>query len=127
MGLSAFVIAFLFRPLLIRVEQGVDRLFYREKYELHQALEEVIQALIAARHSREIFQKVFELVARTLHVSEGALWLRNGEAAALQPVAAQPAAAEPERPVPRLTASEHLARYFIETRQGLTRYQVRRF
>jgi len=43
--ISAMVIGFFFRPLLSWIEEGVERLFYRERYKLHQALGEVSQGL----------------------------------------------------------------------------------
>ncbi len=75
--ISALIVAFMFRPLLIRIEQAIDRLFYQEKYALHQALGTVSEALITVRDPLKIFQKVYETIEKTLHIQSGVLFLQD--------------------------------------------------
>jgi transcriptional regulator with GAF, ATPase, and Fis domain len=120
--ISAMVIGFLFRPLLSRIEEGVERLFYRERYELHQALGEVSQALITVLNPMEIFEKVYCTAENSLHIRTGCLWLLEQQGGALNAVSSLP---EGEGvPVLSRGTIQPLALYFMETRKGLTRYMV---
>jgi len=122
-AISALVIGVLFRPMLIRIEQGIERLFYRERYALHKAVGEVSQALITVMNPTEVFEKVYQTAENTLHIRSGSLWLRQREGGALKPVSSLP---EGENsPLLPPEGVDALTLHFMETRKGLTRYQVR--
>jgi len=120
---SALIVAFLFRPLLTRIQQGIDKLFYREKYELHRALEAVSQALVMVRNPNEIFNKVFQAVDGNLHIDSGILWLQEQGSSQLKQVVSFP---EGERtPLISFEPTDLLPRHLTTTRRGLTFYQAR--
>ena len=54
-GFSAIIIAFLFRPLLSRIDRWTEKIFFREKYEFHTAVGSLMEAMIAVRNPKEIF------------------------------------------------------------------------
>ncbi len=121
-AISALAVGFFFRPLQVRIEEGIEKRFYRERYELHQALGEVSQALITVLNPMEIFKKVYCTAESSLHVRSGCLWLLKQPGGALNVVSCLP---EGETvPVLSHDAIQPLALYFTETRKGLTRYQV---
>ena len=122
-AISALVVGILFRPMLIRIEQGIERLFYRERYALHQAVGEVSRALSTVLNPTEIFEKVYQTAEDTLHIRSGTLWLRRREGGELEPVSSLPEGED--TPLPPPEALHALTLHFMETRKGLTRYQVR--
>jgi len=120
---SALIVAFLFRPLLIRIQEWIDKFFYREKYELHQALEAVSQVLVMVRNPKEIFQKVFQAVDGNLHINSGTLWLRDQGGNILKQASSFPEG-EGSPPI-AIDPSALLPQHLTRTRRGLTLYQVR--
>ncbi len=120
---SAAIVAFYVRPLLARIQEGIDKIFYREKYALHQALEVVSQALLKVRDPEEIFRKIFKTVADTLEIRSGILWLRHRSDDILEPCVFLPDGKKGSLPV--LASSSPLPQYLAKTRVGLTRYQAR--
>ncbi len=120
---AALIVAFLFRPLLIRIQKGIDKLFYREQYELHRALEAVSQALVMVRNPKEIFHKVFQAVDGNLHITSGTLWLQEQRSWLLQQVSSFPEE-ESRRPI-SIEPSGLLPRHLSNLRRGLTLYQIR--
>ncbi len=121
-AISALVVGFLFRPLLARIEEGIERLFYRERYQLHQALGEVSQSLITVLNPMEIFEKIYCTAENSLHIRSGCLWLQEQPEGMLNAVSCLP---EGEK-APHLSPGiiQPMAQYFMETRKGLTRYLV---
>ncbi len=122
--ISAGIVAFYVRPLLSRIQNWIDKLFYREKYELHQALEKVSQALLKVRNPEEIFRKVFQTADSTLHISNGNLWLRNKQGGLLEH-----AVSYPEKKIamlPEIDPLGPLAQHLTESVEGLTSYQILR-
>ncbi len=120
---SALIVAFLFRPLLIRIQEWIDKFFYREKYDLHRALETVSQALVMVRNPNEIFQKVFLAVDGNLHINSGTLWLQEQGGRLLKQISSIPEGEQ--TPLLSFEPTAPFAQYLVRTRRGLTQYQVR--
>jgi hypothetical protein len=77
--LSTLVIAALFNPLRQRLQDFIDRRFYRQKYDVARALEEFSAS---ARHEVELARLTAGLagvVHKTLQPERISLWLRNEE------------------------------------------------
>ncbi len=119
---SALIVAFLFRPLLTRIEQLVDQLFYREKVALQKTLGTLSQALITVRSPKRIFQKVFQTVKDSIHIRSGALWLLDQHPGEMKPVFTLPDNASPASL--SLDSTHPLILEFLNIQKGLTRYQI---
>ncbi len=121
--ISTLVVAIIFRPLLVRIEQWIDRLFFKEKYALHKAIGDVSQVLITVRDSKAIFERIFQIVGVTLNVRSGRFWLQDEAGKTLKESYSFPQAENPSF-LP-IDLSHPLALLLIKTCKGLTHYQVR--
>jgi sigma-B regulation protein RsbU (phosphoserine phosphatase) len=77
--LIAFVvIALIFDPLKQRVQRGIDRIFYRERYNYQKALLEFSHELPRLINLEQILSSVVNRIAGTMHVEKVAVGLCNG-------------------------------------------------
>jgi hypothetical protein len=75
--LSTLAIAALFNPLRIRIQDFIDRRFYRRKYDAEQSL---AQFAVTARDEVDmdkLTSALMEVVEETLQPEQTSLWLRN--------------------------------------------------
>ncbi len=120
--ISALLVAFIFRPMFIRIEQWIDQVFYRRKYALYNAMEKLTQALITVRNPKEIFQKVFQAITDSIHIHSGLLLLSTQNGNVLQHICMLPETST----IPNISIepSHPLVRYFLNNPKGLTHYQI---
>ncbi|MCB2206122.1 SpoIIE family protein phosphatase [bacterium] len=78
--LVAFIaIALLFDPLKQRVQLGIDRLFYRERYNYQKALLEFSNELPRQINLEQILSSVVNRIASTMHVEKVSVGLCDGD------------------------------------------------
>lgn len=74
---STLVIAALFQPLRRRVQARIDRIFYREKINFHQALTDFSQEIRTIIELPDLLQALTNRVMELLHVRHTAVFLRQ--------------------------------------------------
>jgi hypothetical protein len=74
--LSTLVIAAIFNPLRLRIQNGVDRRFYRQKYNAEQALSVFAAAARQETNLVELTRQVVGVVEQTVQPEQISLWLR---------------------------------------------------
>ncbi len=77
--LSTLVIAALFNPLRSRIQQLIDRRFYRRRYNAARALSELSVEMQHQVDLADLSQSILNLAAHTLQPMHVSLWLRLGE------------------------------------------------
>jgi hypothetical protein len=75
--LSTLAIAALFNPLRARVQESVDRKFYRKKYNAEHTLAAYSNALREGVDLRQVHDLLVQLVDDTLQPSSISLWLKG--------------------------------------------------
>ena len=76
----ALVVALLFQPARSRIQNQVDRLFFRREVEVRRTLTDFSRGLATLHERQEIVRLVVDTAAQTLGARQGALWLQNGSA-----------------------------------------------
>ena len=80
--LSTLVIAVLFNPLRKRIQEFIDRRFYRRKYDAEQALADFAAAARSEADLAQLADRLTDTVQETLQPEQVSLWLtRTGERA----------------------------------------------
>lgn len=87
-ALSALVAAFLFAPIRRRVQQEIDRFFYKEEYKYRQSLIEFGRTLSTESSLRTVTSTIIDRVNKSLNVRTVAIFLgQPGEAGSYELVA----------------------------------------
>ena len=74
MHITALVaIAIAFEPLKSRLQQHVDRIFYRERYDYQQALRELMEELPQLLDVRQILDALLQRISSTMHIERMAV------------------------------------------------------
>jgi len=79
--ISTLVIATLFNPLRKRLQNEIDRRFYRHKYDAEQTLEAFTSNLRQEVDLEEINRSLIAVTMDTLQPENASLWLRDPEEA----------------------------------------------
>jgi signal transduction histidine kinase len=91
----ALVVAVLFRPAQTRVQDLVDRAFFRHEYEVRQTLTGFSRGLSTLRHQDEVTHLVLDTVTQTLGTERATFWLLDVEQGAYQATQTSGASALP--------------------------------
>jgi hypothetical protein len=78
--ISTLVIAGIFNPLRRRVQQGIDRRFYRRKYDAAAALDRFSQNLRNRVDLPYISNELENVVQETIQPTQMSLWIREVKA-----------------------------------------------
>lgn len=76
-ALFALVIAFLFAPLRDKVQEQIDRKFYKDQYSYRQSFSDFSKTLGSEISLDRLAEKISSRIQKTLHVSRVAIFLRD--------------------------------------------------
>jgi hypothetical protein len=76
---STLLIAVLFQPLRSRLQSGIDRRFYREKYDTAKVVDQFSASLQQQVELDEVTASLLQAVEQTMHPSQMSLWIRDPE------------------------------------------------
>jgi hypothetical protein len=77
--ISTLIIAALFNPLRLRVQDFIDRRFYRQKYDAEQALAQFAAAARNEVDMDKLTASLLGVVAEAIHPDSISLWIRSYE------------------------------------------------
>jgi hypothetical protein len=82
---TTLFIAALFTPLRQRVQEGIDRRFYRQKYNVDQALVEFAMTARSGTNLESLTSQCIDLIQRTLQPEQVSIWIQVKKPAASSP------------------------------------------
>ena len=74
----ALVIAALFNPLRRRIQDFIDRRFYRQKYNAEQALAQFAETAGKGTDLENITEELLQTIQKTMHPESASLWVMKG-------------------------------------------------
>jgi hypothetical protein len=74
--ISTLVIALLFQPLRTRLQSGIDRRFYRDKYNAARVVDQFSASLQQKVELDEVAASLLQAVEQTMRPSQMSLWIR---------------------------------------------------
>ncbi len=120
--LVAAVVAVAARPLQERAQTWVDRLFFREKYDAQQMLQELSQLAVSILDIDTLTSLLLDRLTSALHVEQAYVILRKAETGDFW-LAAQKGPVPPD-PGPILQADNPIASWMVRHREPLTRHDL---
>lgn len=76
-ALAALVVAFLFNPIRKRIQEEIDRFFYKEEYKYRQSLIEFGRTLSTESSMKTVTSTILDRVHKSLKVDKAAIFLRR--------------------------------------------------
>ena len=76
-AVAALLVAFLFAPLKNRIQDQIDRYFYREEYDYRRSLADFCKTLSSEIRPSMLAEKVSERICKTLNIAPIATFLRD--------------------------------------------------
>lgn len=120
--LFSLVVLFGLHPLRQRLQHGLDRLFFRTRYDFRQTIETLSRELTTLRDLDEIVGRIVHTVMSALGVSRVALYLDDGSGTC-QPMAAVGEAAEHLASI-RPHRDNPVVELVVRQRYGVSRYDL---
>jgi class 3 adenylate cyclase len=117
-----FVVLLGFNPLRARLQQGLDRLFFRTRYDFRQTIETLSRDLTVLLDLDEIAGRILTTVLETLQVTRVACYLADGHGA-YEPVQAMRAGGEHLVCV-RLELDNPVVALLMQQRHAISRYDL---
>ena len=118
-GVVALVVVLFLNPVYVRIQKLVDRVFFRQRYDIQRSLEHVSEAMISILDLNRIVQLMTQTVEDLLHPVRQTLLLRDEERRGYMP------AEDGVRGVsPRLAMSAPALACLSELRSPVTREQL---
>ena len=74
---STLTIAILFHPLRCRIQQGIDRRFYRSKYDKVRTIESFSEAMSEEVDMAHLTERLLSVVQETMQPTFVSLWIRK--------------------------------------------------
>ena len=83
-AVAALIVAFLFAPLQSRIQEQIDRYFYKDRYDYRQSFADFGRALSSHVSLPVLIEKLSEGLTRTLDVAPVQVFLKRGESSSSQ-------------------------------------------
>ena len=77
--LAALIVAFVFLPLRDKVQEFVDRVFYRKKYEYQKVLKETGRELARVLSLSELLSMILRRITESVGIERASIWLKEGD------------------------------------------------
>ena len=124
--LFAFLVVFLFNPLNRMVQDGVDRMFYRKKFDYKVTVTAVSEALSSVLNLDEIVRKIVHTVRSDMFIDRSGLVLAGAQGERLPAyfVGDDPSDASEEIRSGALPANDPLVELVREKKKLITKYDV---
>lgn len=112
LALSALVVAFLFAPLKNKIQEQIDRHFYREQYDYRHSLAEFGKTLGSEMSLARVGEKIVDRIDKTLGITPVALFLRSDTHGAAFRLFHSRGISPPQQEPPSLTVEEEIFAQF---------------
>ncbi|MCO6450509.1 MAG: GAF domain-containing protein [Caldilineales bacterium] len=117
----AVTIAVVFHPLYIRMQDWVDRLFFREKYDANLMVQRLSRSVSTVLNIDQLANMILDDVVETMHVTQAALLLQEADAGYFAPIAVRGYEGTTQL---ELNADNPIVRTLAEHNEILTRYDL---